>query len=249
MAAARASHSQISTKSAPIEHRYDPYEDNGGTSVCIAGQDYVIVASDTRQSNGYSINTRYAPKAHMLTDTCALASAGFHADGETMYANIMQEIEWYLHKHSTTEIATKAVAHMVSEMMYMRRFFPYYNFAMIAGLDEKGRGAVYTYDPVGSMERVAYQANGSASQLVQPFLDSMVGKKNRRVFGDAATKPVLTQTSSGEPSDLSLEEAMKIVKDAFTGATERDIHTGDMLEIFIIKRDGVVTQQMPLKRD
>ena len=36
------------------------------TTVAIAGTDFCIVASDTRQSVGYSINSRYAPKAFKM---------------------------------------------------------------------------------------------------------------------------------------------------------------------------------------
>lgn len=49
---------------------------------------------------------------------------------------------------------------------------------------------------------------------------------------------------------LELEEVLKIVKDAFTSATERDIYTGDCLQIFIIRKDQEVeVQHFPLKKD
>ena len=48
---------------------------------------------------------------------------------------------------------------------------------------------------------------------------------------------------------LPLETTLKIVKDAFTGATERDIHTGDYLEIFIVTKDGIRKEKHDLKKD
>ena len=37
-----------------------------------------------------------------------------------------------------------------------------------------GRGAVYSFDPVGSYEREEFRAGGSGGALIQPFLDSQV---------------------------------------------------------------------------
>lgn len=48
------------------ERRFNPYTENGGTILAIAGQDFCVIAGDTRQSEGYSIQTRYAPKVFRL---------------------------------------------------------------------------------------------------------------------------------------------------------------------------------------
>lgn len=71
-------------------------------------------------------------------------------------------------------MSTAAVAQMLSIMLYQKRFFPFYSWCILGGLDEEGKGAVYTYDPVGSYEREACRCAGSASSLIQPFLDNQV---------------------------------------------------------------------------
>jgi 20S proteasome subunit beta 6 len=53
----------------------------------------------------------------------------------------------------------------------------------------------------------------------------------------------------GKGIRLPLEQVLRITKDAFTSATERDIYTGDYLEIFIITAKGVEYEKMELKKD
>lgn len=132
-------------------------------------------------------------------------------------------------------MSVTAVAQMLSITLYQKRFFPYYSFCVLGGVDENGKGAVYCYDAIGSFEREMCRANGSASALIQPFLDNQVGKKNM---------------ANRKFEDMELDEVLKIVKDAFTSATERDIYTGDNLQIFIIRKDQPVEVQLhPLKKD
>ena len=97
------------------------------------------------------------------------------------------------------------------------------------------QGAVYTYDAVGSFERVHYAAQGAGQKLIIPLLDNLVGGKNRG--GDKAV-PKLTK-----------EAAAELCKDAFITAGERDIYTGDAVEVFTITKDGVHKERFALKRD
>ncbi|RIA85694.1 nucleophile aminohydrolase [Glomus cerebriforme] len=223
----------ISPVEAPVERQFYPYADNGGTSLAIAGADYCLVASDTRQSSGYSISSRYSPKAFKLTEKAVLATNGFFADGLALTKRLGQKLEWYKHAHDK-EMSTRALAQMLSNTLYYKRFFPYYVFNLLGGIDEQGRGVVYSYDPVGSYEPEMYRAGGSAASLVQPFLDNQVGLKNQQ---------------GAQRTPLPLDTAIRIAKDAFTSATERDIYTGDYLEIFVIRQEGVTTERIDLKKD
>jgi 20S proteasome subunit beta 6 len=227
-------HAAMMPTQAPVgHHHFDPYDDNGGTSLSIAGEDFCLLAADTRQSAGYHINARYAPKAWKVSSKAVLSCDGFYADGLTLVKLVRQRIVWYHHSHEK-EMSVAALAQMLQTILYGKRFFPYYSACILAGLDENGKGAIYAFDPVGSYERVTYVAHGSSTSLVQPFLDNQVGFKNQHGV---------------QRHLLDRQTALRLTKDAFIGATERDIHTGDYLELFVIDKDGINVEKMDLKKD
>ncbi|KAI3641498.1 hypothetical protein MIR68_000628 [Amoeboaphelidium protococcarum] len=233
---------------AAIGHQFSPYSDNGGTTLSIAGKDYCLVASDTRQSEGYEIHSRYQPHSFVLNKTCIFSGCGMYADTVELYKTLMGRLEWYRHQHDK-EMSCPAVAQMLATILYGKRFFPYYVFSILSGLDEEGNGVVYSFDPVGSYERHITRAGGSSASLIQPFLDNIVEHKTISTFSESLPRDAPNKGGKKQIPLLSREEATKIARDAFTGATERDIHTGDYLEIFICDKDGVNVQKFDLKKD
>ncbi|EKM49857.1 uncharacterized protein PHACADRAFT_265596 [Phanerochaete carnosa HHB-10118-sp] len=212
--------------SHPQERQFNPYTENGGTILAIAGADFSVVAGDTRQSEGYSIQTRYAPKVHKLTDRAVLAVNGFAADGNMFVKKVKQRLEWYRHAHAK-DMPLRAIARLIQTMLYGQRFFPYYVYNILGGIEEDGTGAIYSFDPVGSYERETCRAAGAAMALVQPFLDNQIYFKNQQAPAD-----------SPHPVHLPLQDVLSIVIDSFTSATERHIEVGDGLEIYVILAKG-----------
>jgi 20S proteasome subunit beta 6 len=217
------------------ERRFSPYSDNGGSVVAIAGEDFVVIASDTRLSgHGYAILSREQPKLFkLLGDKIVLGSTGCWCDILTFCKVVEMRMKSYKHTHNK-DMTTPAVAQMTATMLYHKRFFPYYISNILAGLDKDGKGVVYSYDPVGHCEKTTYRAGGSACTLLQPLLDNQVGKKNM------------------EGADLApptMEKALNIIHDVFISAAEREIHTGDGIHINIITKDGIKEETIPLRRD
>nr|XP_054769865.1 proteasome subunit beta type-1-B-like [Lytechinus pictus] len=201
--------------------------------MAMAGDDYAIIASDTRLSEGFSIHTRDSPKTYQLTDGTVLGCAGFHGDVLTLTKVLSARLKMYEHEHHK-KMSTTAIAAMLSTILYYRRFFPYYAYNILAGLDEQGKGCVYSFDPVGSYERETYRAAGSSSALLQPLLDNQIGGKNQEGWVK-------------EP--IPLEKAVALVKDVFISAAERDIYTGDGIVLHVLTKDGCKEERFPLRRD
>ena len=140
-----------------------------------------------------------------------------------------------MYKHSNNKMMTSgAIAAMLSTILYGRRFFPYYVYNIIGGLDEEGKGAIYSFDPVGSYQRDTYKAAGSGSAMLQPLLDNQIGFKNQEGV---------------QHVPLTLDEAIQLVKDVFISAAERDCYTGDALRISVVTKEGIKEDTVPLRKD
>ena len=138
-----------------------------------------------------------------------------------------------------------ACAQRLSHLLYGKRFFPFYVSAILGGVDEDGKGALYSYDPVGSYEREQCRAAGAAASLIMPFLDNQVNLKNQY---DPTSGEGLAKVQR-QPEPLPREKVEELVRDAFTSAVERHIEVGDGLQMLVITKDGIQEVFTALKKD
>lgn len=210
------------------------------------------MAADTRNVNGYNINTRYSPRLYLIggegpTNKGArivLSVVGFTADGDALKERLDNIVKMYKYHHGKP-MSVAACAQRLSHLLYSKRFFPYYVSAILGGLDEEGRGALYSYDYVGSYEREQCRSAGSASSLIMPFLDNQVNFKNQYV-PDSGTGHDL---QARQATPLPKEHVLQLVRDAFTSAVERHIEVGDGLQLLVITKDGIEEKYVDLKKD
>jgi len=181
------------------------YENNGGLVLAIAGEDFAVLAADTRLSQGYSILSRRATRIWEVAPGVWLGAAGCHADAVALAASLEAlgvEHGW----GQGVPPGVEAVATALSACLYQRRHQPYYAFCVLAGVDGRGRGAVFSFDAVGSCERVPFAAAGGGQALALPVLDAFAATTRRnhrraqRMGGDKARSAAATE---GEGEDSS----------------------------------------------
>eukprot|EP00922_Rhytidocystis_sp_ex-Travisia-forbesii_P013093 GHVS01019623.1.p1 GENE.GHVS01019623.1~~GHVS01019623.1.p1 ORF type:complete len:157 (-),score=21.38 GHVS01019623.1:77-547(-) len=154
------------------------------------------------------------------------------AEMVTLHRLLKIRIQLYEHAHRRPP-SVCAIAQMLSTVLYQKRFFPFYAFNLVAGVDEEGVGAVYGYDAIGSYERIPYCSTGTGGSLMMSILDNQIGKTNQ-------TKPAADMTQVG---------VVDLVKDVITSAAERDIFTGDCADIVVMDATGVHFTKLQLRRD
>jgi 20S proteasome subunit beta 6 len=205
----------------------DLYENNAGTTLTITVDNKIIIASDTRHSSEYTINSRKMTKVFKIGNYF-LTTVGFYPDGFEIYTKLLFEVKKY---ETYNKISVSSLAHLLHNVLYNRRFFPFYSYTCISGF-ENGLAKIFCYDPVGSYQETKCRCDGSGSKMIQPLLDSWIMGKNFKDF-----------------QELNFEGALALVKKAFDGAAERDVKTKDFLEIYVIDRENVKHEFIDLRKD
>ncbi len=200
--------------------------------IAIAGKDFCLVAADTRISQGFNILSREYSKTTKLTDKCVITSGGMVADIETLHKLLIAKVKTYERQFKKSP-TIESLAQLLGNTLYGRRFMPYYAFNLLCGIDSNGQGIVYGYDAIGSYDKLTYGVQGSGSELGAPILDNQFVGHNYLV-------KQLAQ---------DLQHVEETAKDIINSIAERDIYTGDNVEIVIVDQLGVRVKREAIRRD
>lgn len=212
--------------------RYNPYEFNSGTTLCVSFPKFTVIAADTRNSSDYTINSRTSSKIFKLRNGMSLTGTGFHGDLYEVYKILKHKQDLYLQKYET-QMTVKATAHFLMNVLYGRRFFPFYTFLILTGIEDN-ETVMYSYDPVGCYKKDIARCYGTSQNIIQPILDSKIYQKN----------------NVKRDKEFTEKEVVEIIVKAFEASVERDVKSGDWLEIIVQRVNGDVESNIiELRRD
>jgi 20S proteasome subunit beta 6 len=191
-----------------------------------------MAATDTRVSKGGSILSRDHSKTVQLTPQCILTSAGMVADVEALHKNLLVKIRQY-RMQQKRDPGVENIAQLLSTTLYSRRFMPFYAFNLLCGITKEGQGIVYGYDAIGSYGSEVYGAQGSGNSMGMTVLDNQFDGHNHLV----------------KKLPESQEEVENTLRDILNSVAERDVYTGDNVELVVCDKNGVSRKRFPLRRD
>ena len=155
--------------------QWSPYDQNGGTAVGMIGEKFAAIGTDTRLSTGYNISCRHKSRIFTMTSKSVIVATGFDADIDAFVTKMRQLLVKYQQDHFK-EMTTESLGLCVSNILYSKRFFPYYINVLVGGIGQNGEGLLYGYDPVGTLECLPYDTNGTGSPMATPVLDNYFGQ-------------------------------------------------------------------------
>jgi proteasome beta subunit len=197
-----------------MEHKVQ----HGTTTIGIICKDGVILAADKRASAGHLIANKKADKVHQVADFMAITTAGLVSDAQLFTRVIKAQLS--LLKIRKNKIPTvEEAANMLASLSYsnIRRpsMVPGIVGFLIAGYDKNGYH-LYEIGIDGSVAKADdFKTDGSGSVFAIGVLETMY------------------------KTDMTIEEGIVVAKKALNAALQRDIYTGNGIDIFAINESGV----------
>lgn len=188
--------------------------------VGIVCKDGVVLGADRRGTAGTIVMSKTHIKIHKLTDCIAAAYTGGVADLQLAHKILAAELK--LKELKTKSKPTiKEAAHLLAMITYrnIRSFSTIPNIVgtLIAGVDENGKTSLFTIEPAGGVEQVEdYDANFSSGM---PYIIGLLERTYKK--------------------DMSLKEGIELAKECIKSSTQRDIGSGNGIDVFSITKDGV----------
>ncbi|MAH32793.1 proteasome subunit beta [archaeon] len=201
----------------------------GTTTLALNCKDGIVLAADKRATSGYLVSYKKFDKIIFIDDNLAVTVAGTVSDVQLLAKYIRAELK-LKSMRTSRENTVKEAANLLSTLVYnnIRKMsmIPGISHFIIGGKDSTGFH-IYDLSPDGSIVEVEdYISSGSGSVMVFGVLETLYKK------------------------DLSVSEGIKLAGKSINAAVQRDIASGNGIDIVTITKDGikkVFTQELSAK--
>ncbi len=196
---------------------YETQLQKGTTTVGIVCKDAVILAADKRATAGFVVN-KHTQKIHKINDRIAVTMAGLVSDAQLLVKLIRAEVK-LKDLQTLRRTNVRETANLLAGMLYNNLRKP----SMVAGIvsfllggnDSEG-SHLYDLGIDGSITEIEdYASDGSGSIFALGVLEAMYKK------------------------GMSTEEGIKLATKAISAALQRDVNTGNGIDVWVIDSKGI----------
>ena len=200
-------------------------EYNGGTCLAMAGAGCYVIASDNRLGEQFKTISMDTPKLHVINDRVVIGLSGLRTDQITFANKLKYRTNTY-HLHEERAISGRAVAALVTHMLYEHRFGPYFCEPVIASIEEDGRVFLCATDLIGAQETPEdYVCTGTASESLHGMCEAL-------------WRP-----------GLGPEDLFEVAAQCLLSSFDRDCLSGYGATVMIVTKDRVVTRLLRGRKD
>ena len=200
-------------------------EYNGAAIIAMAGKDCVGIAADRRLGIQLQTVSTDFTKTFALNDKVYVGLAGLATDVQTVHNLLEFRMQLYRLREER-EMSPQVLSHLLSTLLYEKRFGPYFVEPIVAGLDEKGKPFLSSMDLIGAaVEDDDFVVSGTCTGNMYGMCESLY-------------KP-----------DLSPDALFETLAQALLSSVDRDAISGWGGVVHIITKDGVTTKELKGRQD
>ncbi|MDP3881594.1 MAG: hypothetical protein Q8Q31_01820 [Nanoarchaeota archaeon] len=195
---------------------------HSGTSIAgIVCKDGIVMAGDRRSTlGGQIVYSRKAKKVVQVNDYLLIAGTGIASDIELTRKLLSAELRLKELKTRSRPTVREA-AHLLGMMTFKNIRTPSMITSIVGslmgGFNDDGTFELYSILPDGDVEEISdFSANVSSGM---PYILGLLERQHKK--------------------DISVKDAVDLGKDCIKAAMERDVASGNGIDVFTITKDGI----------
>eukprot|EP00542_Grammatophora_oceanica_P015632 CAMPEP_0194028192 /NCGR_PEP_ID=MMETSP0009_2-20130614/2227_1 /TAXON_ID=210454 /ORGANISM="Grammatophora oceanica, Strain CCMP 410" /LENGTH=204 /DNA_ID=CAMNT_0038667511 /DNA_START=90 /DNA_END=704 /DNA_ORIENTATION=+ len=198
---------------------------NGAAMIAMAGKNCVGIAADRRLGIQYQTVAMDFQKVFQMTPTLYVGLAGLATDVQTLKNLLEFRISLYELREERT-MSPQVFLHLLSALLYEKRFGPYFCEPIVAGLTPEGKPVLGGMDLIG------------ATVITDDFVVSGNCTENLHGMCETLYKP-----------DMEPDALFETISQALLASVDRDALTGWGGVVHIITTEGVTTKELKGRMD
>ena len=180
----------------------------GTTTIGLVCKDGVVLATERRATAGNMISNKATQKLFKIDQNIGITIAGLVGDAQVLARYLRAEVSLYRLRRNAP-LTAEGAATLLANILNGNRFYPYYAWLILGGVDAKG-SHVFSVDPAGGCIEDKFVSVGSGS----PFAYGLVEETYSR--------------------DMATSDAVDLALRGLTAAMKRDSASGDGYLVHVI---------------